>query len=561
MQVQRKLKIGFIVTFAVMMVTAIVPFGTAHWAHALQSQLRAAQAKIEHLTNALSCMQDAETGERGFLITGLEEFLDPYHDALVRLRQVRVDLHDDALAEPAWAPQLQRLDQLIGAELAELDRTIALRRAQGFAAVQPVVATASAKQTMDRIRGSVAELTVEENRRRTTLRDELEYRTDVDAWVGLAATLIDMALLAALLVVMTRLSREQRRASQALQRSTEELNASLAALEQRGAEISLVGQMTRALESPMSMTEAFETLSTFCAKLLPTSSGMLYLFRNSRDLLEREARWGAPLAAVDVIGPHDCWALRRGQPHRTLTASDLACPHYRDAGALPQGALCIPLVAQGEVLGLACIQPNEGGALPAAAEALANMVCEQISLTLSNIRLREALRQQSIVDPLTGLYNRRYMDETLRRELTRAVRKGAPLSLIVFDIDHFKKINDLFGHDGGDAVLRSLAVQLRRDVRESDVACRFGGEEFVLILTECDRATALARALKIAEEVRQLDVRCGSQPVGRITASFGVATFPEDGDSGETLFKAADQAVYSAKSRGRDRVVVAGEAP
>ena len=559
MQVQRKLKIGFVVTFAVMVVTAIVPFGTAHWAHALQSQLRGAQTKIEHLTGVLSCMQDAETGERGFVITGREDFLDPYHDALVRLRQVRSDLRDDAQDEPAQAPLLQRLDQLVGAELAELDRTIALRRAQGFEAVRPIITSASAKQTMDQIRVVVADLVVRENRHRTALRNELEYRTDVDAWAGLAATLVDMLLLAALLFVMTRLSREQQQASEGLRRSTEDLNASLAALEQRGAEISLVGQMTRALESPMSMTEAFETLSTFCAKLLPATSGMLYLFRNSRDLLEREARWGAPTAAVDVIGPHDCWALRRGQPHRTLTGDDLVCPHYRDAGALPRGALCIPLVAQGEVLGLACIQPDDGRTLRPSEEALANMVCEQISLTLSNIRLREALRQQSIVDPLTGLYNRRYMDETLRRELTRALRKSTPVSLIVFDIDHFKKINDLFGHDGGDAVLRSLAVQLKRDIRESDVACRFGGEEFVLILTECDRATALARALKIAEEVRQLDVRSGSQVIGRITASFGVATFPDDGDSGEAIFKAADQAVYAAKNRGRDRVVVAGE--
>jgi diguanylate cyclase (GGDEF)-like protein len=129
------------------------------------------------------------------------------------------------------------------------------------------------------------------------------------------------------------------------------------------------------------------------------------------------------------------------------------------------------------------------------------------------------------------------------------------IALIVLDIDHFKKINDLFGHDAGDAVLRSLAVQLKREVRESDVACRFGGEEFVLILTECDRSAALAKAQKIADDVRQLDVRYGSQAIGRITASFGIATFPEDGDNAEAILKAADQAVYVAKNCGCDRVV------
>jgi diguanylate cyclase (GGDEF)-like protein len=408
---------------------------------------------------------------------------------------------------------------------------------------------------MDEIRALIAELVGRENAHRTELRNELEYRTDVDAWVGLVATLIDVLLLAALLFVLARLSRDRQHSNLALQRSTDELNASLAALEQRNAEISLVGQMTRALESPMSMKETFETLSIYCAKLLPGTSGVLYLFRNSRDLLENEAQWGTPRGAVGVVGPQDCWALRRGQPHRTVAENDLVCPHYRDVGVLPRGALCIPLIAQGEVLGLACLQPGEGRALQAGEDVLANAVCEQISLTLSNIRLREALRQLSIVDPLTGLYNRRYMDETLHRELSRALRKSTPLSLIVLDIDHFKKINDLFGHDAGDAVLRSLAVQLKREVRESDVACRFGGEEFVLILTECDRSAALAKAQKIADDVRQLDVRYGSQAIGRITASFGIATFPEDGDNAEAILKAADQAVYVAKNCGCDRVV------
>jgi len=225
-------------------------------------------------------------------------------------------------------------------------------------------------------------------------------------------------------------------------------------------------------------------MSIYCARLLPGMSGVIYLFRNSRDLLEKEAQWGTPMGAIDVIGPQDCWALRRGQPHKTVAENDLVCPHYREAAVFPRGALCIPLIAQGEVLGLICFQPLEGSTSELREELLANTLCEQVSLTLSNIHLREALRQQSIVDPLTGLFNRRYMDETLRRELSRAARKSVPLSLIVLDVDHFKKINDLFGHDAGDAVLRSLALQLKREVREGDVACRFGGEEFVLILCE-----------------------------------------------------------------------------
>jgi CHASE3 domain sensor protein len=255
MKAEAKLKLGFVVTFVVMILTAIVPFGTAYWAHSLQAQLQASQRTIEDLGGTLSLVQDAETGQRGFIITGREDFLEPYHGALVQLRQARTDLRRDAQIQPERAAQLQRLEQLVGLKLAELEQTVALRRTQGFEGVQPIVAAASGKAYMDEIRSVIADLVAKQNQHRTELQSELDRRTDVDAYVGLLATLIDMLLLAALLFGLSRLIKERQRVNLALQRSTEELNASLAALEQRNAEMSLVGQMTRALESPMSMKE------------------------------------------------------------------------------------------------------------------------------------------------------------------------------------------------------------------------------------------------------------------------------------------------------------------
>jgi diguanylate cyclase (GGDEF)-like protein len=559
MLLEAKLKLGFVLAIIVMAVTAIVPFGTAYWAHSLQQELREAQHIIESLASVQQQVQDAESNQRGFVISGNEEFLEPYYMALTQLAQARADLQRSLGGRQRAAEALQQLDQQVQRKTAWMAQTIAVRRSQGFEAVREMVTSTTGKKLMDDIRANVNAQIARENRRRDELRHELEYRTDVDAYMGLAATLVDMLLLAGLLYMLVRQVRERRATLQALQRSGEQLNAGLAAMERHNAEILLVGQMVRALESPMTLKECFDTLSIYCARLLPETSGLLYLFRNSRDLLELESRWGRPAAALETIGPNDCWGLRRGSVHKTLGEQDLVCRHYLDAGELPVGSLCVPLIAQGEVLGLACIQPPEGQLLAPRTETLAGTLCEQIALTLSNIRLREALRQQSIIDPLTGLFNRRYMDETLRREISRAHRKNLPLAVIVLDIDHFKKINDLHGHDAGDTVLRAFALHLRREVREGDVACRLGGEEFVLILAECGAETAVARMQALADAIRRAEVSHGGRPLGGVTASFGVAAFPQHGHDADGLLQTADRAMYLAKNSGRDRVVMAHE--
>jgi diguanylate cyclase (GGDEF)-like protein len=149
------------------------------------------------------------------------------------------------------------------------------------------------------------------------------------------------------------------------------------------------------------------------------------------------------------------------------------------------------------------------------------------------------------------------MEETLQREVARARRNGTPLSVIVVDLDHFKKVNDTQGHPVGDVVLQGVAQQLQRALRASDVACRFGGEEFILILPECAKPAAAAKAEELCGRVRQLSFKEGGGAL-RVSASFGVASFPSDASLPETLLELADAALYEAKRSGRDRVVVAG---
>ena len=193
-------------------------------------------------------------------------------------------------------------------------------------------------------------------------------------------------------------------------------------------------------------------------------------------------------------------------------------------------------------------------------EALARQAtaaCERISLALANLKLREVLRSQSIRDPLTGLFNRRYMEESLEREVRRGVRNKDGVALLMLDIDHFKQFNDTYGHQAGDALLRGFGEFLSQRTRGQDVACRFGGEEFVLILSGASAADGCKRAEILRQELPQLMVEHAGQVLGRITVSIGVSAFPVHGATGEELLRTADLALYRAKKEGRDRVVEA----
>lgn len=562
MQIERKLKFGFILALGVMALTATVPFLASSWTRAQQEAAIYSQDRIDQLSLILTLILDVETGQRGFVITGWEEFLEPYHLAIAQLGNARSELRQIMKSSTESQLTLNELDHLLDQKITFASEAVKKRREQGFQEDQYAMTAAQGKQYMDHIRAIVYELITREKNRHTAAQAEFNQRVTIATLANFLATMFNISLLVVALRIVFRLLREREQASEGLRKSSEKLSAGLQELERRNTEISLVGQMARALESSVSAKETFEIISFYCNKLLPHTSGELFLFRNSRDMLEKVAEWNHPLHPSTTMGPQDCLALRRGQPHKVDGADGLACPHHQDGEPRRGDSFCIPLTAQGDVLGLICIESQsdtdeQRQTLELKEEALAIAVSEQLALTLSNLKLRETLKQQSIIDPLTSLFNRRYMDETLHRELTRALRKSLPLSVIVLDIDHFKKVNDNFGHDAGDAVLRNFAHCIKRSVRDSDMVCRLGGEELVLILIECDKQAALARAEKIIADIRLLDNKHGLQHIGRVTASIGVATFPDDGDCADDLIKAADQAMYRAKNAGRDRIMAA----
>jgi diguanylate cyclase (GGDEF)-like protein len=306
-----------------------------------------------------------------------------------------------------------------------------------------------------------------------------------------------------------------------------------------------------------SAEELYQVAESVCRLLFPHASGAIYRIRSSRTLAERVAAWSWPDDSPLQLEPSDCRALRSGRPlFYDGTEEGVACAHTLRIAVPVRRSLCLPLAAQGEMLGiLQLAQFGEGprGPIPGRDHDSAQLVAEQLGMAIANLQLRETLRYQSIRDSLTGLHNRRYLEETLARELERSLRAGRPLSLALLDVDHFKRFNDTHGHAAGDRALQSVADVLKRGIRGSDVACRFGGEEFVLLFPDMPGEVAVARvdALRHELERRPAATRDAGQA---LTFSAGVACAPADGRDGEALLRAADAALYRAKSGGRNRV-------
>lgn len=324
----------------------------------------------------------------------------------------------------------------------------------------------------------------------------------------------------------------------------------------RRSERSALAALDELLQSSGTLEEAAEVVATFAPRLLESASGGLFFFDASRCELERVAAFGddARIGLVHFV-PDRCWAIRLAKPYRALSAHDPRCSHDAHGQAF---SVCIPLAAHGEIFGLftCSMQPVDAAERPDWV-AVAEDLGERLALQFAALRLREDLRNQSIRDPLTGVFNRRYFDETFERELRRAERSHKPLSLLLIDLDHFKRFNDTYGHDAGDLVLREFGALLGQVFRAGDLPCRLGGEEFAVLLPESDLASVRHRVEELSMRLRNRDLRLRKQPLGRVTMSAGLAEFPTHGSSAQELLRAADEALYAAKDSGRDRFLIA----
>jgi diguanylate cyclase (GGDEF)-like protein len=335
------------------------------------------------------------------------------------------------------------------------------------------------------------------------------------------------------------------------------------------AEITQISELGSLLQACASREEVFRLIPERLRRLFPGASGSISLLSASKNRAESVCEWGV-CATNQIFTPEQCWALRRGCAHAYPGGkSAVRCSHLLGEGP----SVCIPLIANGEAIGTLSIQNDVSLASISGAEPdtetdaesdvfarrrqLAASGAEYIAVAIANLNLRESLRLQAVRDPLTGLYNRRYMQEFLERELHSARRKRRSLGVMMIDLDHFKRYNDNFGHNAGDQALAAVGEALGRCLRAEDVACRYGGEEFALILPECSLRQATIRAEEIRKHIEDYNARPDQQPVNSLTVSIGVAAFDETTDRVDLLLQFADDALYQAKRAGRNRVVVA----
>ncbi len=498
---------------------------------------------------------DAESAERGYLLTGSQAYLVDYQTSVERMPLLLSTLTREVRDNPDQVHNAQALDALVKRRLAQIQHVVDIYDAQGLDAARAAI-NQTAFRTTSAIREQVRTMVDEEHG--LLVERAASSRRSADLLLGLAFAGIPfgLAIVASvyglLLSELRRRTRAERRAASA----SLQLAHNLEQLERSSADLQTLGRYTGLLQSCVSPEEALSITARTLEALLPETAGSVYLLRASNDRAENIVSWGTPLVETSTFLPPDqCWALRRGQPH---AVDDLrhgaSCPHISTPEtSTPVATVCIPMSAQGVQIGFLFLCGAGPGPLPR--QAVAESAMEQLSLALSNLRLRESLRLQSIRDPLTGLYNRRYLEESLTREIARCARREFPLSVMMLDVDHFKQFNDTHGHAGGDALLAAVGQLLGSRLRGEDIACRYGGEEFTVILPEANAEQAMHHADELRLALSQLSVPFAGKTLPPITASIGVASYPIDGVAGAALLRKADAALYRAKREGRNRVL------
>ncbi|HZF34360.1 MAG TPA: diguanylate cyclase [Candidatus Angelobacter sp.] len=579
--------------------------------HGQAGQERAAQA-LREMALLMSDMTDADNAGQSILYTGQEQYFDSFHTAVASAKE-RMAVLTGALRDDAeQAQRLTELSKLVDAQVADLRARIGMRQQSGGTSSIGAAPPPDGKLTAE-IRSTVTDLMAAEQALlagSATIADDSAATARTILLACGPLLLIALALAAAMAVglikqpldriivggksiaggdfshripiaggdefgtlaelfnnIAVRLRAEQtmnQRASAELRDANEELVVRGGELEARGRIIDVLGKMAHRLQSCDSEEEFADVVRRFASQVLPQVPGVLYLLNNSRNMLRAAAEWNSPSHHRPDFRPPDCWALRRGHAHVVSGVDvEVVCHHVTESPDLSYR--CFPMLAQGETLGLLYIEePPAADAerLAAARAAIADhwrieIMVENIALALGNHRLREALRIQSIRDPLTGLFNRRYLEETLEIEFARASRAKTPLSIMMIDVDHFKRFNDNFGHDAGDAVLKAVAQALNGGMRRGDITCRYGGEEFTIFAPGAALQDGERRADVLRQTVAAMSLVHNGRPLGSITASFGVAAFPLHGATPAEVLQAADEALYRAKKAGRDRVEIA----
>jgi diguanylate cyclase (GGDEF)-like protein len=382
----------------------------------------------------------------------------------------------------------------------------------------------------------------------------LSVRTGCQAAASRRASLAASALCGALLVVGLIMALAARRQFRMRETAESTLQAEKDDLTRYSRELALVSAGSELIQAAQDETQLNAAVAQILREMLPEASGYFALVSPSKDSVEVCESWGCG-QIPEAFHPTDCVALQLGRKvHRAESLVHIPCKHVNPCS----DCICMPLRSPTGFLGV--LHVESASIIPTKRADSIGLFAAQVTLGLTNLRMREALRSQSVRDPLTGLFNRRYFDETLQRELAGYRREGTPLSILMLDLDHFKKVNDSHGHAAGDDALRALGRLMRSSFRESDVICRYGGEEFAVVLLNSDLDGAYAKAENFRHLVEQTGFSWNGRDIGRLTASVGVACCTEF-DLPDQLVQASDAALYQAKRMGRNSTFVCSGQP
>ncbi|NJL33780.1 MAG: diguanylate cyclase [Chloroflexaceae bacterium] len=351
---------------------------------------------------------------------------------------------------------------------------------------------------------------------------------------------------------------EQKLNEEALRASEHRLLQSNEELRQRNRDIWLLNEMGGLLQACSDINEAYRVIASSAEKLFEGQAGALYLHQDTANRYTIVANWGELALIVPSFNGCSCPSIFEQQTCSPCQAERTPCQHLQ--GQAGESILCIPLVVWGKTLGILHLHNHTFATSEHRKrwQQLADSVAHHVSLALTSLTLREQLKQQAIRDALTGLYNRRYLDETLPRELQRAARHNQSVTVMMIDVDHFKYFNDTYGHDMGDALLRTVGAFLETHTRSDDIVCRYGGEEFMLVLPGAAMEPAHLRAEELRVGLQSMNIEHKGHLLDAMTVSIGVATFPDHGTFADALIKSADEALYRAKHSGRNRVALFG---
>jgi diguanylate cyclase (GGDEF)-like protein len=324
--------------------------------------------------------------------------------------------------------------------------------------------------------------------------------------------------------------------------SEDEIRRVNARLQAQNRNINIINNMIEEMQRFETEKNVFRVLRQFLPQLFPGLSANLYL---------SEANTGAMRSVVSI---GDAPMLTASIPPDLLpdSAPIGIAPDPKDPGGVK--SIAIPINSGSAVSGLFVLASD---LITDDDRSMIHVLADSIGYALTNARLQVSLRQEAIHDSLTGVFNRRYMEESLRRDLSRLKRTQQPVSIIMLDIDHFKRFNDKFGHLAGDKVLQEIGTALCKYVRAEDIVCRYGGEEFIVLLPGADMSIALERAKMIAEKIRKVRFPTTGSVLQSITVSMGISMFPKHGCEIDELLRAADASLYQAKHSGRDCIVLA----